>query len=111
MVVPYLQIVLILLTVSSFIIGYTNYKKYYEYLKFNYNVEFVKLIKKDRVIDAVGEWIRWPIGSAWLLLSIFNIKEDYGDNNITNYKKKSLIYFVMTIGLFLLSLLLSSLLV
>jgi len=110
MVIPYLQFVLVMLTVSSFIICYNNYKKYYEYLNGNYKDEFVKLIKKDKVIDAVGEWIRWPVGSAWLMLSVLNMNENYGDNKITTYKKKSLFYFVMTIGLFILSLLFSSLL-
>jgi len=105
--IPILQLVLILLTVSSFLLWYRNYKKYYEYIKTRHNTEFIKLILKDKYIDAVGEWCRWPVGSAWLLLSIFNLSENYGDNEISNYKYRLLKYFILLITLFIISLVFS----
>lgn len=107
MIIPYLQFLLILLTILCFVVCYRNYRIYYEYLKSDHMIEFTKLIKKDNFIDAVGEWIRWPAGSAWLLLSILNLEEDYGDITIACFKKKILIYFLIAIGLFVISLLLS----
>lgn len=100
MVIPYLVLGLIFFTVCSFVLWYRNYRKYYEYLKSNHNKEFMRLIKKDRVIDAVGEWIRWPVGSAWLLFSIFKINENYGDKEIIIFKKRALQYFLIFIILF-----------
>lgn len=102
--IPVLQFVLILFTVSSFLLWYSNYKKYYEYIKTKHSTEFIKLIRKDKYIDAVGEWVRWPVGSAWLLLSVFNLKEDYGDNTVSIYKSKLLKYFVLLITLFIIAL-------
>jgi len=58
-------------------------------------------VKQDKFIDAFGEWIRWPSGSAWLLFSIFNLTETYGDNKIRRYKQRALIYFALFVGLFL----------
>jgi hypothetical protein len=99
-VIPALVFGLIFLTVFSFILWYSNYRKYYEYLQLNHNKEFIRLIKKDRVIDAVGEWIRWPVGSAWLLLSIFKIDENYGDKKILIFKKRALHFFLIFLILF-----------
>jgi hypothetical protein len=99
-VVLYGEITLMVLTVVSFVWWYRNHREYQEYLRRHHPVEHERLTRQDRVIDAFGNWIRWPIGSAWLLFSIFNMRDTYGDNNVRRFKQRAAVYFLLFVGLF-----------
>jgi hypothetical protein len=64
--------------------------------------EWWSLMKKDPVVDTVGEWIRWPSGSAYFLLSIFRMSETYNDENIARYKKRAVFFFIALLMSFIL---------
>jgi hypothetical protein len=103
MVILCLQVGIIALTIFCFFKFYYNYKKYYEYLKNNHNHEFFILVKRDSVLDVAGEWVRWPIGSIWLIFSIFQVKQYYNDFFILELKRKSMIFLILTFFFFILS--------
>ena len=101
MVVLYGEITLMVLTVVSFVLWYRSHREYQDYLKRQHPAEHERLTKQDRVLDAFGDWIRWPVGSAWLLFSIFKMRDTYGDNNIRRIKQRALVYFMCFVGLFI----------
>jgi hypothetical protein len=79
------------------------YNAYQRHLKDNHPDEYKKLILEDKLVETVGEWIRWPIGSAGPILAIFNIQKYYGDHDLFSLQRKALIWLVI----FLLGLILS----
>jgi hypothetical protein len=99
-VVLYVDLGLLFLTVVALLLWYKTHRHYHEYLRRHWPGERERLVKRDSVADAFGEWIRWPVGSAWLFFSIFNLGETYGDNTIRRYKQRAMIYFTLFVGLF-----------
>jgi hypothetical protein len=48
------------------------YRAYYLTLKRKYPGRFTSLMTKDPLVDAYGEWIRWPVGSVYLFIDAFS---------------------------------------
>lgn len=97
-------IFLLVSAMSSFMVFYITYRRYYKYLKSSHHDKWWQLMSKDPIVDAAGEWIRWPAGSVYVLLSVFKMSETYNDIKIEIYKKTSVVSFVvfMTFFIFLL---------
>jgi len=83
-----------------FVLWHGNHRRYQDYLRHHHPAVHERLVKQDRLIESFGEWIRWPVGSAWLLLSIFKTSEIYGDTNVGRYKQRAVVYFVLFLGAF-----------
>jgi|SRR5208337_81384 len=98
----YGMLLVMLLAICSFLLFGIYHRKYYAYMKAVHNAEWWRLLRRDPVIDTVGEWIRWPVGSVYLLLSIFNLTETYNDKKVAQYKKKAVFFFVAFIMSFVL---------
>ena len=92
---------LMVLTVPVFVLWHRNYRAYVEYLKTHHPAELDRLIRKDVFVDQLGPWIRWPVGLAWLMLSLWHSQETLGDSRVKGYKKRSGRYSVLRVGLFL----------
>ncbi len=101
MAIYYVPFGLIVLTVLVFALWYRNYRAYVEYLKAHHPAEPSRLIRKDALVDQVGPWTRWPVGSAGPLLSLWASQETYGDRRVKDYKRRSWRYSVLLVGLFL----------
>lgn len=86
----YIVIALLLIIVISILAYHVYFWKYYKYLKIHHRRIWLTLLNKDPLVREVGDWIR-GFGSIYLLLSIFRIREDYGDPNIKKLKKKTLV--------------------
>ena len=103
---------LILLTLGLFIVSlvlfFSFYRKYYKHMKSKHIEHWKNLMNKDPVVELAGEWIRWPVGSIYLLLSIFNLSESYSDEKVRYYKKYATFFFTTSIILFLLNILMIS---
>jgi len=97
----FILIFLLASAMCSFTVFYITYRRYYKYLKTSHHDKWWQLMSKDPIVDAVGEWIRWPSGSVYLLLSVFRISESYNDIKIGRYKKTSLISFLIFITFFI----------
>jgi hypothetical protein len=63
-------------------------------MKNNYHNEWLELMNKDPFIEATGEWIRWPSGSIYLILSILK-KGKIGDDELNKYKLKACKAFII----------------
>lgn len=61
-------------------------------MKVAHKNEWWALMKRDQTIDAAGEWVRWPVGSIYLFVSVFNKKVIYNDKKIEFYKKKVILF-------------------
>lgn len=59
-------------------------------------------MSKDPMVEGAGEWIRWPLGSVYLINSVFRLGTDYNDKQVGIYKKKTVFYFVLFVGSFIL---------
>ena len=71
-----------------------SYRKYFYRMKTVHLPEWEKLMKRDPLIEAAGEWVRWPVGSIYLYTSIFDRSESYGDDEIRRYKQGAVKYSV-----------------
>ncbi len=91
-----------LLVVFSLLIFISSYRKYYNFMKTAHNDKWWELMKRDPLVDAAGEWVRWPIGSIYLLTSIFNKKETYNDKIIETHKNKATLA-ILTFGISLIA--------
>ena len=91
------------------ILGFLHfYNAYQRHLKEDHPDEYRRLALKDKLVEAFGEWIRWPVGSAGPILAIFNIKQCYGDQRLFSLQRKALMWLVICVAGFILSLLLLS---
>lgn len=98
--------ILALSIVTSFAVLNTYYRRFYKRMKTAHKDEFQKLINKDRFIEDLGEWVRWPFGSVYLISSVFKINTDYNDEILGNYKRKvffAAIFFCISFVLLLLT--------
>jgi len=91
---PVILFVIVLFLAISFAFWGIYYRRYYSYMKNKYHNEWIKLMNKDPLIEAIGEWIRWPGGSVYLLLSIFS-KEKRGDDTLAAYKSRAQMAFAV----------------
>lgn len=66
-----------------------NYSLYTSYLKKNHFDKWKELYSKDPFLPDGGPELRWLREPVAPLVSIFNLKEDYGDPRITIYKKRA----------------------
>lgn len=97
------MIVSILAIVCSFILFNIYYRKYYSHMKKDHYNEWIELMNKDPIVEASGEWTRWPFGSIYLIKSVFKMNEFYNDDTIKIYKNKFVFYFkIFTISFVLL---------
>jgi hypothetical protein len=78
---------------------------YHRHLRKRHPEEYKKLELQDKLVEATGGWIRWPVGSIGPILALFNIKEHYGDRDLFHLQKKALIWFIICVVGFILSLL------
>lgn len=97
----YSMLVIMSLIATSLLLFILFYGKYSRHMKYSHKDKWTELMNRDPAIEAVGEWIRWPIGSIYFLLSIFQ-KEDYDDARIRQYKKIAVISFASFIVSFIL---------
>jgi len=95
---------------SGFAVFYITYRRYYKYLKKTHHDKWWQLMSKDPMVDAVGEWVRWPGGSIYLFFSVFKISETLNDEKIGRYKKTSTVAFVFFFVFFILLLFVSMIL-
>lgn len=107
-----LMIFLAVIPMAAAIVGILRflhfYNAYQRHLRENHPDEYKRLVLKDKLIEAAGEWIRWPVGSAYPIFAVFNIKQYYGDHHLFSLQKKALIWLVICVAGFILSLLLFS---
>jgi hypothetical protein len=97
-----LSITLIALTLFSIWRYLHFFNSYQQRLKEYHQDEYKKLIFKDKLVETVGEWIRWPYGSGGPARAIFNMKEYYGDKDLLQYQRKALIWLsIFLISFFL----------
>ncbi len=82
------------------------FNAYQRHLKNEHPDEYKRLVLKDKLIETYGEWIRWPVGSAYPIFAVFNIRQNFGDYHLCSLQKKALIWLVICVVDFLLSLLL-----
>jgi hypothetical protein len=105
-----LMIFLPVIPIAAAIVGILRflhfYNAYQRHLRENHLDEYKRLVLKDKLIEAAGAWIRWPVGSAYPIFAVFNIKQYYGDHHLFSLQKKVLIWFVICVVGFILSLLL-----
>ena len=76
------------------VLFFISYRKYCRHFKLNHYDKYKELMNKDPVVDAVGEWIRWPVGSVYLLMSLFSTtdKSLNMDTALEKCQKQSRIY-------------------
>lgn len=87
------------------------YRKYYSQMKSYHREKWLELMNRDPAIETAGEWIRWPVGSVYLLLSVFKKKEEsYNDVKLDQYKRITVISFTIFIVSFIILLIISALL-
>ena len=79
----------LLVIMGGFLFFTSYYRKYYSYMKKSHKDEWWALMKRDSLIETAGEWTRWPLGSIYLLGSVFKISETYNDQQVEHYKKEN----------------------
>ena len=104
MIAPIVELFFIVSCVFCFVSWYKNYKSYYEYMRSNHRATFLRIINKDPLVRDIGDWIRWPVGSGYIILSSFNLGEDHGDNTIKSYKNMSVTYIILLVFFFVIAL-------
>jgi hypothetical protein len=105
-----LLMVSLLVIMGSFFFFNKYYRKYCIHMKKSHKDEWWALMKRDSLIETTGEWTRWPLGSIYLLGSVFKISEIYNDQQVENYKKKTMLSLFVFIASFVIFLLLVSVL-
>jgi hypothetical protein len=98
-----LSAVLIMITFVAILRFLNFYNSYQRHLKEKHPDEYKRLVFKDKIVEMVGEWFRWPIGSAGPILAIFNTREYCGDKDLFKYQRKALIW----LSIFLVALILT----
>ncbi len=68
------------------------YNSYQEHLKKYHPDEYKELVYKDSIVRELGEWTRWPVGSAGPIIAIFNVKQFFGDRALQHYQKRAIIW-------------------
>lgn len=94
----------------SFVAFNIYYRKYYKYMKQFHQDKWWELMSKDPMVENAGEWIRWPLGSVYLINSVFKLREDYNDEQVLIYKKRVVSFFASFIVAFILLLITAALL-
>lgn len=102
----YFLATVLLMILLSLLASFIYYRKYYLRMKTAHAAEWTALMNRDPAVAFLGEWIRWPFGSTYLLATLF-APDDYGDVRLRTLKKRALV----AMGLFLYSLLFFFLLV
>ena len=100
-----LSVSLLCINLVSIIRFLNFYNCYQRHLKEKHPEEYKKLVNKDKIVETVGAWTRWPIGSAGPILAIFKTSEFYGDKDLFNYQRKALNWLLIFLAAFILSLL------
>ena len=67
--------------------GLFAYRRYYNRLRTKHSEEFTRLNQRDRIMADAGDWIRWPVGSAWVILSAFDWRSSLADDELARSKK------------------------
>lgn len=98
----------LLVIMGGFLFFTSYYRKYYSYMKKSHKDEWWALMKRDSLIETAGEWTRWPLGSIYLLGSVFKISETYNDQQVEHYKKRTRLSFFVFIASFVIFLLMAS---
>jgi hypothetical protein len=82
------------------------YNNYQRCLREDHPDEYRRLALKDEFAKVFGEWVRWkPVHwSPYIIYAIFNPKQDYGD--LLRLQKKALLWLIICVAGFILSLLL-----
>jgi hypothetical protein len=94
---------ILFLTLLIFLISFgVNYVRYLGRLKRNYKTEWQELLNKDPFVGGMGVETRWLHGPVAPLISIFNIKKDYGDSEIKAFKKRAIAQAVIILACFVL---------
>jgi hypothetical protein len=57
-------------------------------MKADHPSEWSALMNRDPIIENLGEWTRWPLGSTDLAASLFK-PEDYGDPEFGAFKREA----------------------
>jgi hypothetical protein len=78
--------------------AFVYYHKYYVHMKATHTSKWSELMNRDPAIAFLGEWIRWPFGSTYLLATFFKA-DDFGDVKLRTYRQRALV----AIGLLLCS--------
>jgi hypothetical protein len=99
----------LLSVMGSFLLFNRYYRKYYRHMKENHENEWWNLMKKDSLIETAGEWIRWPLGSTYLIASVFKLSETYNDQQVEHFKKKARLSFFIFILSFVMVILIAAL--
>jgi hypothetical protein len=87
------------------------YREYLNYMKTYHDCSLTKIRQKDQLVDTVGKWIAWPVGSPYPLLSLFNVRDTYNDEKVLVYKKRALMFLSLTLFFFIFSLLITIMIV
>jgi hypothetical protein len=77
----------------SFLAFMLAYRRYYNYMKKAHKDKWFELMRRDPLVESAGAWIRWPVGSIHLIFSIFDTCETYGDKNVKQYKRCTVVLF------------------
>lgn len=102
------MIISILAIGCSAAVLHISYRKYYKRMKSHHPNEWRKLMNQDPMIEAAGEWIRWPLGSIHIIKTVFSRAEYYDDNMIMVYKKRSIASFAIFLASFVLFLVIAA---
>ncbi|KAF0145013.1 MAG: hypothetical protein FD156_1340 [Nitrospirae bacterium] len=105
-----IMLLIMLILLCSFLFFYGYYRKYYKYMKTAHKEEWWSLMKRDPLVDGAGEWVRWPVGSIYLIISIFKTTETYNDKKVEYYKKKATQFFISFVISFICFLIIAALL-
>lgn len=89
-----IMLLIMLMLLCSFLFFYGYYRKYYKYMKTAHKEEWWNLMKRDPLVEGAGEWVRWPVGSIYLIISILKTTETYNDKKVEYYKKKAAQFFI-----------------
>ena len=93
-IIPMIAVVIFCFSLLLFYISYIRYR---DYMKKNHHDEWEKLTNRDPLINACGEWIRWPVGSIYFLLSVFDLSRHYDDLKLNVLKQRTYYLFIIFI--------------
>lgn len=81
----------LLLNVVSLLTSFVYYRKYYVRMKTEHASEWLDLMNRDEAIAFLGEWIRWPFGSIYLIQSFVRPTPDFGDAQLRVFKRRGVL--------------------
>lgn len=87
----------LLIVLFNIIMFHIFYRKYYSYMKKNHHSDWRCMMSKDLIVENVGDWTRWPLGSWYLFVSILKTNEPYDDVFTKRYKRFSVLFLFLSL--------------